>query len=277
MSSKQIFIGIIFLCTLGSANARNQDTAVVKPEYIEGVVAMVEGDYSTAITKFTPLAESGNHLAQYRLFLLYVNGWGAQKNLEVAAKWVKLSAEQGNADAQLALGRLYDKGMGVSADQQLSNYWIEQSADGGNAEAQYIFALDLLAKDMQSKSNVDNALIWLKSSADQGYVSAQSLLGLMYLQLGSHDPGEAIKWLKLASAEGDLEAQYNLGVAFAVGKGVLQDNRYAHMWLNIAGASGYEKARVDLQKLQQQMTPEDISGAQELARECIRKKLKGCS
>ena len=71
-------------------------------------------------------------------------------------------------------------------------------------------------------------------------------------------------------------AQYNLGVMYANGQGVLQDNVYAHMWFNIAASSGDEVASKNRDIVAKKMNSTDISAAQKLARECIRKNYKGC-
>jgi len=63
---------------------------------------------------------------------------------------------------------------------------------------------------------------------------------------------------------------------YGLGRGVIQDNVYAHMWLNIAASSGNETASKNRDIVAKRMTPADISAAQKLARECIRKKYKGC-
>ena len=59
-------------------------------------------------------------------------------------------------------------------------------------------------------------------------------------------------------------------------RGVLQDYVYAYMWVNIIASNGSESG-VELRDIvAKQMTPADISAAQKLARECVRKKYKGC-
>ena len=75
-----------------------------------------------------------------------------------------------------------------------------------------------------------------------------------------------------ASAEsGEAEAQYNLGLRYATGEGVPQDNVEAHMWLNLAASrsSGAERERAVMVRddLATRMTPADLSEAQRLARE----------
>ena len=49
------------------------------------------------------------------------------------------------------------------------------------------------------------------------------------------------EWTPLVK-QGDTGAQSNLGLMYAEGLGVIQDNVYAHMWWNIAASSGDEYA-----------------------------------
>lgn len=44
---------------------------------------------------------------------------------------------------------------------------------------------------------------------------------------------------------GEAKAQVNLGVMYGTGQGVVQDNVYAHMWLNIAASTGDADAMKD--------------------------------
>jgi TPR repeat protein len=60
------------------------------------------------------------------------------------------------------------------------------------------------------------------------------------------------------------------------GRGVLQDYVYAHMWWNIAASSGDKVASKNIETVAKQMTPSQLEKAQNLARECVRKKYKGC-
>jgi TPR repeat protein len=83
------------------------------------------------------------------------------------------------------------------------------------------------------------------------------------------------EWRPLAE-QGGASAQYNLGVRYAKGQGVLKDNVYAHMWANISASNGSENGGKNRDVIAKDMTPADISAAQNLARECVRKKYKGC-
>jgi hypothetical protein len=48
------------------------------------------------------------------------------------------------------------------------------------------------------------------------------------------------------------------------------------MWWNLAAASGHEQAKSNKGILIKKMTPQDISKAQDLARECVKKNYKDC-
>ena len=83
------------------------------------------------------------------------------------------------------------------------------------------------------------------------------------------------EWTPLAEA-GRGVIQYNLGVMYENGLGVLQDNVMAHMWYNIASANGVEKAGEWRDKRAGLMTSADISKAQAMARECMNSGYKKC-
>ena len=90
------------------------------------------------------------------------------------------------------------------------------------------------------------------------------------------DDKTAVKWYRLAAEQGFANSQFNLGVMYFTEQGVIKDNVYAHMWKNLSASRGNEYG-IDVQHhIAKLMTPADISAAQKLARECVRKKYKGC-
>jgi S1-C subfamily serine protease len=56
------------------------------------------------------------------------------------------------------------------------------------------------------------------------------------------DDAEAFKWYLKASRQGNVSAQFYLGVKYSFGQGVLQDDIEALAWLNIAAAAGNMQA-----------------------------------
>jgi TPR repeat protein len=85
-----------------------------------------------------------------------------------------------------------------------------------------------------------------------------------------------VKWYRKGAGQGDAEAQANLGFMYGTGNGVLQDNVYAHMWFNIAASNLDADAVENRDIVAKKMMTGQIVKAQELARECVRKKYKDC-
>jgi hypothetical protein len=63
---------------------------------------------------------------------------------------------------------------------------------------------------------------------------------------------------------------------YGLGDGVIQDWVYAHMWGNLGASNGSEQGATVREVAAKNMTAADISTAQKLARECVRKKYKDC-
>jgi len=122
------------------------------------------------------------------------------------------------------------------------------------------------------------ALHEFRSLAEQGDVRAQYRLGLMYDNGRgvTQDSEESVKWYRLSVEQGHTDSQYNLGIMYANGDGVRQDNIYAHMWFNIVAMNGDENGAMNRDIIAKRMTKEELVIAQNLARECVRKKFKGC-
>jgi TPR repeat protein len=110
---------------------------------------------------------------------------------------------------------------------------------------------------------------WYRKSAEQGSAVAQSNLGLMYAngEGVAENNVEAMKWFRKAAEQGNATAQFYLGVMYGKGKGVAQDYVAAHMWMNLARAQGNEEASHNINILVKKMTREDISKAQKMASE----------
>ncbi|MCP4009137.1 MAG: sel1 repeat family protein, partial [Proteobacteria bacterium] len=77
----------------------------------------------------------------------------------------------------------------------------------------------------------------------------------------------AAREFRRLAQQGDADAQFMLGYAYALGEGVLQDYVQAHMWFNLAAAAGKSEARGSRSGVERKMTPLQIAEAQRLARE----------
>ena len=73
---------------------------------------------------------------------------------------------------------------------------------------------------------------WFRLAAEQGGAIAQWNLGTAYAEGRGvpQDYAEAVKWYRLAAKQEDIAAQYNLGFAYAKGQGVPEDAVEAAKW-----------------------------------------------
>ena len=76
----------------------------------------------------------------------------------------------------------------------------------------------------------------------------QNALGLMYArgQGVAQNDAEAAKWFRLAAAQGHAGAQYNLGAMYQDGKGVAKEYVEAVKWYRLAAAQGATDAQFNL-------------------------------
>ena len=86
----------------------------------------------------------------------------------------------------------------------------------------------------------------------------------------------AVKWYTLAAEQGLGDAQGNLGNIYARGEGVLTDTKRAYMWLNLGSYNGSKYAGENKDKIAKQMTPADISKAQDMSSRCLESKYTDC-
>ena len=154
-------------------------------------------------------------------------------------KTLKTWAKKGDANAQNNLGLMYVKGQGVEQD-------------------------------------FKEAVKWYQKAADQGNAKAQSNLGVYYYtgQGGEQDFKEALKWCRKAADQGNAAAQANLGRMYANGEGVLQDYETAYAWWDIAATNGNQNAKNNKSIIAGEMTPDQITKAEELVKEMVEKNPK---
>jgi TPR repeat protein len=80
------------------------------------------------------------------------------------------------------------------------------------------------------------------------------------------DP-EIVAGLLAAAEQGNVDAQYRVGLIYAEGRGVAQDEVKAYYWLSRAIRQGDADAQTLLRVVAAAMTPEQFRQAEELAGE----------
>jgi len=213
--------------------------ALLAQDFDKGWAAYKAGDFATALKEWQPLAEQGDAGAQTMLGRLYHIGKGVLQDYKIAMKWYKLAAKQGEDFAPLYLSFMYINGEGVPRDIKKSVKWYK-------LEAERNLVIDL-------------------------YVNTMKFDEAKY-----YDVYKVAKWYRLAAKQGNAYAQGYLGDMYDAGQGVPQDYIRAYMWLNIAGANGYERASGKRDAVAKKLMQTDISKAQQLSRACLAQNYKNC-
>jgi len=176
----------------------------VRADYLDGLAAMVKGDFKAACAEFGALAEQGDAKAQIKVGEMHVRGQCGPKNEEEAAKWYLKAAQQGNSEAQVYMGVMYANGKGVTQNDAEAATWYAKAAEQGNPVGQGLLGQMYSAGKGVTKSDAE-AITWYRKAAEQGNSLGQRLLGGSYADgLGvEQDYVQAYMWLTLAFEKGD--------------------------------------------------------------------------
>jgi len=134
-------------------------SAVCAQSLEDGFSAWSEGDYSTALREWQPLAEAGDVDAQSAIGFMYFNGQGVEQDYLQAFAWYRRAARQGNALAQNNLALMYANGNGVQRDDVRALMWFTLAAanmESDKARTQAAANRDQLARQM-TRQQVDQA------------------------------------------------------------------------------------------------------------------------
>ena len=235
-----------------------------------------EGEH--IIPGVTKAAQSGDVFAQYKLASMYYEGKGVQPNSEEAAKWYLKAARQGHVEAQFILGIMHERGDGVDRDDDQAYQWISTAAQQGHPRARTLLESDkwLLYLDARTldkdepeervdapdsggntpevtREQVDEYI----RKAEEGDVDAQYNLGVIFYhgEGVARDFDQAYVWFRKAAEQDDADAQYNLGFMYGRGEGVQKDHAQSMQWFKRAADQGHKGAQAIIEKLTEKSVP----------------------
>jgi len=210
-----------------------------------------------AFQKNTLLALRGYASAQYQLGMMYRLGQGTNKDQLESIRWFTESAEQNNADAQRTLGAMYKSGQYTDQDYDTAIHWYMRAANQGDVFSQNIIG-SMYQRGEVVTQNYVTAMGWYYEAAKQNYGPAQHNIGLMYenaqISFGIHD--RIIHWFMGQNHE-DLSKVR------------------AHMWYRLADWNRHTAAWASLNRVEAEMTEDQMKQSQELANRCAAKQYRG--
>ena len=125
---------------------------------------------------------------------------------------------------------------------------IRTKADQGDLESLNALGNAYTNALLGVKQDFAQALTWYRRAADKGFAPAQFNLGLAY-ELGRGVPADdrqAFKHYLLAAEQGFAAAQFNVGNMYSSGRGVGQDLFEANLWFKQAAEKGVVEAQFNL-------------------------------
>ena len=244
-----------------------QITMVLQREWENGFVKERERESAEAMIK----AQQGDAAAQFVIGKGYYRT-SKTRDYENAVKWLLKSAEQGNRHAQAELGECYKEvPASLCSSEQAkieSAKWYRVAAEAGDAKAQYGLSR-VYGKGQSTEKDTEECVKWLRLSAAQGYVPAQTDLWhklehmaythtpltqkqLQKKRLSKADTVdttliwqqetlEMLKWSRQLADQGDTNAMNHQGYAYHEGKFVAKDEAVALKWHRMAAEAGDEQ------------------------------------
>lgn len=165
--------------------------------------------------------------------------------LKESLKYYKIAARNQHVEAQYKLFEIYSNGEIIEKDNQEAIKWLKESAEQGYAEAQN--DLGIYCRD-ESKFGKKLAFGWSEKAARQGYAEAQTNVGECYKEgLGvERNTQRAFYWFNEAAKKGVARAQYYMGECYKNDEGVCRDFVKAVEYYRKAAEQGYMEAQYEL-------------------------------
>jgi TPR repeat protein len=188
--------------------------------YSKGFV-FSDGNFSISFTAdpfqerawYERAVNKGNPRALYELGISYEskNTTTKTQNLSKAIDYLQRAYVIGNSDATYKLAYMYLYGHGIPQDLKKAFNLLNEASNIGNKEAKKTLNS---CTDDNEKNKHETIKKMLEISAESGHVLSQYKLGLLSLDAKSpyYNIKNAIKWFKMASTGGFVNAHYNLGL-----------------------------------------------------------------
>ena len=123
------------------------------------------------------------------------------------------------------------------------------------------------ARDAMESNKFDKAMQMLRPAANAGNADAEELIGIMYaMGLGvTQDDRRAFEWYLRSAMKGHAGAQSGVGWYYEVGRGLPSvDLVRAYMWYTLSAIGGDPDALISQEEVIKKMNPQQINEALEL-------------
>lgn len=171
------------------------------------------------IDELTAYAQKNDSIVQRVLGYRYEMGIGVATAPQTAFMLYQKAAQQGNTTAMYNLAKLYTKGRGVQENLDKAIHWYKKIIE---VEPDNLNTLYSLGWAYMKKEDYTQAMRWYRVASDKGSIEAQSAIAWLYRQ-GLGVPQDKVKSVELylrAAEKGDSNAMINLAKAYLNGEGI---------------------------------------------------------
>lgn len=250
--------------------AQKQHTVDEAADYLKGMEAYENQDYTSAIMYWLPLTRSGHAGSQYMLGKMYLDQAGERRNPLKAEYWFKRAAELGHQQAQLELGLMYFSGRDIEKNLKLASVWLlratqnQQTVDEEKAKKlskkkattkkssknKKRKTISLFNRGMiaYQKQDYATALMLWYPLAMKGDAEAQLMLGNLFMREEGiyKNPKKGLYWYEKAIAQNDVDTSKTLGLMYLYGRDVKENSERAIELLLKAARQGDVESQYNL-------------------------------
>lgn len=177
-----------------------------------------------------------------------LTAYGIKRYDQAFAEFTYL-ADEGDATAAYYLGKMFANGYGVEKNEQMAIDYYQKAEQAYNIDAAYELAEILLTDiDEGEEERFETGINYLKRAAYAGQSDALYQLGEFY-EKGKGVPQDyknAFGFYLMGALKGNMKAQYRVSRLYLAGRGVPQDFENGVKWLSRAARQGYVIAQKDL-------------------------------
>lgn len=209
--------------TYGSEMELPPDKMEARKKAASIILNRISGSYEFAFKTFSDEECENSSEAQFFLGIMYLYGYGTEKNDSKAFEHMEKSYELGNPNSAYYLGLMYLNGIGTFKVAFKAMALFKEAAHNNENDHRAQLQIGLMyLEGVGTVENPENAFKWIKRAAENTDAEAQFILGQLY-RVGygcKKDPGSMKNWLELAAARGHLGANTLLGNIYTNGDGV---------------------------------------------------------
>lgn len=203
------------------------------------------GRHEDSFAAFQAAAKRGYAPAMIQTGLMYSNGDGVERDMEMASSWLRPANVKGDPLGKFLLAECFLYGKGVPVNRDLALSLLNQAVEMDNPGRAY----DLLAtchhKGWGVEPDHEKAVAFYRAACRDGFYNAYANLAVLYMRGDGVETNraQAVKLLLNGIEEDNPLCMYFYAVAHLDGMGVERDAATAHRWFKRAARAGSPQAR----------------------------------